>query len=83
NVSNTILLKQSNYSQAKGVIGVIGAGNFTKMTMLPAMKESGASYKYIASQGGLNGTILAKKFGFSHSTTNYKEIYNDADVDTV
>lgn len=83
NISNTIALKDANYKQSKGVIGVIGAGNFTKMTMLPAMKESGASYKYIASQGGLNGTILAKKFGFSHSTTDYKEIYNDADVDTV
>jgi predicted dehydrogenase/threonine dehydrogenase-like Zn-dependent dehydrogenase len=81
--ANTIVLNEKNYQKAKGVIGVIGAGNFTKMSMLPAMVDSGAQYKYIASQGGVNGTILAKKFGFSHSTTDYKEIYNDSDVDTV
>ena len=81
--ASTIVLSEKNYRQAKGVIGVIGAGNFTKMSMLPAMTESGAMNKYIASQGGVNGTILAKKFGFSHSTTDYKEIFADAEVDTV
>ncbi len=65
------------------MIGIIGAGNFTKMTMLPALKGSAANYKYIASAGGVSGTALAKKYGFSHSTTDYKEILNDKDVDLV
>lgn len=68
---------------AKGVVGVIGAGNFTKMTMLPALKGSGANLRYIASSGGVTGTSLARKFGFNFSTTDYKQILTDKDVDTV
>ncbi len=81
--SNVISLNSYGFTGQKGVVGVIGAGNFTKATMLPALKESGAHFKYIASQGGLSGTILAKKFGFSRSTTDYKEILSDSEVDLV
>jgi len=82
-LQHTIVLAKHNFTGAKGVIGVIGAGNFTKMTMLPALKGSGANYNYIASSGGVTGTALAKKFGFSHSTTDYKQILADKDVDTI
>jgi predicted dehydrogenase/threonine dehydrogenase-like Zn-dependent dehydrogenase len=81
--NETIVLKESSFQSSNGVIGVIGAGNFTKMTMLPALKNSGAGYKYIASASGVSGTALAHKYGFSHSTTNYHEILNDKDVDLV
>jgi predicted dehydrogenase/threonine dehydrogenase-like Zn-dependent dehydrogenase len=80
---HTIELTKSDSAGSKGVIGVIGAGNFTKMTMLPALKGSGAIFKYIASSGGVTGTSLAKKFGFNFSTTDYKQILTDEDVDTV
>lgn len=82
-LSHTIQLKSTSFQQAKGVIGVIGAGNFTKMTMLPALKSTGAGFKYIASAGGVTGTALAKKYGFSHSTTDTQEILRDPDVDLV
>jgi predicted dehydrogenase/threonine dehydrogenase-like Zn-dependent dehydrogenase len=81
--AHTISVSKKSYEGSKGVIGVIGSGNFTKMTMLPALKDSGAAYKYIASQGGVSGTAMAQKHGFSHSTTNYKDILNDPDVDLV
>ena len=80
---NTIQLKEANYSGQKGVIGIIGSGNFTKMTMLPALKGSGANYKYIASKGGVSGTAMAKKHGFSHSTTSVDEVLNDEEVDLI
>src|SRR5690606_6074789 len=80
---HTIALKNESFAGSKGVVGIIGAGNFTKMTMLPAMKGTGAGLKYIASQGGLSGTTMAQKHGFSHSTTDYKEILNDSEVDLV
>jgi predicted dehydrogenase/threonine dehydrogenase-like Zn-dependent dehydrogenase len=83
NRKSTVMLKNNRFTGAKGVLGIIGAGNFTKMTMLPALKDSGAHFKFIASQGGLSGTILAKKFGFSYSTTDYKEILSDNEVDLV
>ncbi|EAZ96271.1 Oxidoreductase [Flavobacteria bacterium BAL38] len=80
---NTIQLKETNYSGQKGIIGVIGSGNFTKMTMLPALKGSGANYKYIASKGGVSGTAMAQKHGFSHSTTNVDDVLKDSEVDLV
>lgn len=80
---HTIQLKEANYTGQNGVIGIIGSGNFTKMTMLPALKGSGAKYKYIASKGGVSGTAMAQKHGFSHSTTNVQDVLNDNEVDLV
>lgn len=79
----TIRLKEVSYTGQNGVIGIIGAGNFTKMTMLPALKGSGALYKYIASKGGVTGTAMAQKHGFSHSTTNVEDVLQDSEVDLV
>ena len=68
---------------SKGVIGIIGAGNFTKMTILPALKGAGAHFKYIASAGGLSAKLLATKYKFEVSTTDYHQILNDREVDLV
>jgi threonine dehydrogenase-like Zn-dependent dehydrogenase len=81
--STVVQLNLNNFSGSKGVIGVIGAGNFTKMTMLPALKGTGAGLKYIASAGGVSANALAKKHGFSNSTTNYKQVLSDQEVDLV
>ncbi len=81
--ATSVQLKQGNFDKSKGVIGIIGAGNFTKMTMLPALKGTGAQYKYIASAGGVSANALAKKYGFTHSTTDYRLLLQDADVDMV
>ena len=82
-ISHSLRLRNNNFKGQKGVLGVIGAGNFTKMTMLPALKGCSAHFKYIASQGGLSGTTMAKKYGFSHSTTDVNDILKDDDVDLV
>lgn len=81
--SHTVQIQNVDFSQSQGVLGIIGAGNFTKMTMLPALKNSGAKYKYIASNGGVSGTSLAQKYNIANSTTDYKEIIKDQEVDLV
>ena len=81
--AETVVLEKRSFKGQKAVTAFIGAGNFTKMTMLPNLKGSGANFKYICSSGGLSGTTLAKKFGFSHSTTDYREALKDEEVDTV
>lgn len=83
NPSHNVKLKDTDFSASKGVIGIVGSGNFTKMTMMPALKDSGAHYKYIASSGGVTGTSLAQKYGIANSTTDYKEILKDSEVDLV
>jgi predicted dehydrogenase len=60
---------------------VIGAGNFTGATLLPALKAAGANLKTIASAGGLSATLLAKKFGIAQSTTDYRQILADPAID--
>ena len=75
-------LEKKAFTAGKPVIGLIGAGNFSRMTMLPALKKAGVQLKYIASAGGLNGTDLAKKYGANFSTTDYQDILNDAETNT-
>lgn len=82
-VCHTVPSKVYSSRPGKGVLGIIGAGNFTKMTVLPSLKNSGAHYKYISSAGGLSAKSLANKYGFEFSTTDYKEILNDKEVDIV
>ena len=77
----SVKYNHASFEGRKGVIGIIGAGNFTKMTMLPVLK--GADLKYIASANGLSGTALAKKHNIAHSTTDYQEILRDNEVDLV
>ncbi|MFA6260092.1 MAG: bi-domain-containing oxidoreductase [Bacteroidia bacterium] len=80
---HTVSLKTNSLSSGKGIIGIIGAGNFTKMNLMPVLKNSGAQYKYIASNGGLTAKSLAKKYGFERSTTDYHQILADESVDLV
>ena len=72
-----------SFAAQKGVVGIMGAGNFTKMTLLPALKGSGAAIKTIASANGITGTALAKKYAIANSTTNYHDILSDGDIGLV
>ncbi|TAM97757.1 MAG: dehydrogenase [Chitinophagaceae bacterium] len=81
--NSAINIHSNNFPQSKGIIGIIGAGNFTKMTLLPAFKNTGAYLKYIASAGGVSGTTLAQKHHIEKSTTDYKVILEDEIVDLV
>ena len=82
-LSHNVQLNTSSFAESKGVLGIIGAGNFTKMIMLPALKGAKAHFKYIASNGGVTGTALAHKYKIANSTTDYHEVLNDAEVDLV
>lgn len=76
-ISNKIPVKQ------KGIIGIIGAGNFTKLTLLPNLYSLKANVKFISSAEGLNATVLGKKYGIPGITTQYNEILKDEETDSV
>ncbi len=83
---NTIRFKVANKNLSpvsKVVLGIIGAGNFAKMTMLPVLKESGARLKTIADIDGVTGIHSARKFGFEIATNDYKQLLEDGEVNTV
>jgi predicted dehydrogenase/threonine dehydrogenase-like Zn-dependent dehydrogenase len=83
-LSTTVTLGQvRSFTGQRGVLGIIGAGNFTAATIVPCLKKLNANIKFIASSKGLSGTTLAKKHGITNSTTNYRDILADTDVDAV
>lgn len=80
---STLKVSEISFNGSKGVLGIIGAGNFTSSTILPSLSKANAKIKYLASSGGLSSTALSKKFDIGYSTTNYKEILSDKEVDAV
>jgi predicted dehydrogenase/threonine dehydrogenase-like Zn-dependent dehydrogenase len=81
--SHSIEINTNKFQKGEGVVGIIGAGNFTSAMILPCLKRTTAKLKYISSSGGLTGTVLAKKFKIANSTTDNSLILNDKDVDLV
>lgn len=81
---DTVLaLRPRSFAGSRAVLGIIGSGNFTGAMILPVLSKLNADIKYIASANGLSGTQLARKHGIAHSTTDYRHILQDPEVDAV
>jgi predicted dehydrogenase/threonine dehydrogenase-like Zn-dependent dehydrogenase len=78
-----VTVAKREFQKGKGVIGIIGAGNFTSATVLPALKPLDAQLKYIVSAGGLTASTLAKRAGFACAATDYRVVLSDDEVDLV
>ena len=78
-----VSIDNRSFHGSKGVIAIIGAGNFTSATVLPALKPLNAKLKYIISAGGLTASTMAKRAGFAIAATDYHEALSDNDVDLV
>lgn len=83
NVNRVVNVEGNKFSAGKGKIGIIGAGNYTSSMVVPCLKKANAKIKYIASAGGLNAKILAKKAEAEAATSDYQEILKDSEVDMV
>lgn len=64
--------------------GLIGAGNFARVTMLPAMRASGL-YHFVglATTGGTSTAQADSVFNFDYTTNDYKELLQDPNIDLV
>ncbi len=67
----------------KPVVGVIGAGNFTKVTLMPALAKAEAEIAWVANLRGPASAHLATKFDAARATTDYKEVLSDPSVQAV
>jgi predicted dehydrogenase/threonine dehydrogenase-like Zn-dependent dehydrogenase len=74
---------KSTSGSSKPVVGVLGAGNFSKMTLMPAMDKSGTKVAYIADLKGEAAQHIATKFGVENAVTDYKIMLDDDNVDAV
>ena len=80
----SVVLKTNDFKGGAGKIGIIGAGNFTNSTVIPALLKADARVKYISSRtNGLEAKTAARKMGAEIATTDYKAILNDPEVNMV
>lgn len=69
-----------------GVTGIalVGAGNFSKMVLAPALGKTPARLKYVAARtNGAAAAHIARKFGFEQASTDLDAILADKDVTAV
>jgi predicted dehydrogenase len=78
--SSTVKLGDWIFLPADGPLAIVGAGNFTKMTALPAIAATKARIKVIVSATGVTGTALARKYAIPYSSTDYPTILGDNEV---
>ena len=52
---------------SNAVVGVIGAGNYTGATLLPALAKTGARLRLIVSGAGVTAAHLGRKLGFEQA----------------
>jgi len=65
-------------------IGLIGAGQYARGTLLPALqKVKGVRYIGVATATGLSGRHVGDKYGFEYCTTDYREPLEDEGIKAV
>lgn len=71
-------------SGTKIQLGLIGAGNFARSTMLPIMKESGKyEFRGLATTGGVGGAQANDIASFFYTTNNYKKLLEDPEIELI
>ncbi len=74
----------SSKPASKVVAAMIGAGNFGKMVIAPALAKTGARLKYVVERRNVAAAAhVAEKYGFQHATTDADAVWNDPELNTV
>ncbi len=65
-------------------VGFLGAGNFARLILLPALKRlPHLRLRVLCSAGGLSASHSGEKFGFETATTDEDLVFHDPDVEAV
>lgn len=81
--SPTVKVCGTGLSTRECGLAIVGAGNFTKMTVLPALAAATVPLKAIVSASGVSGTALAKRYKIPYSSTDYQSILADDNINGV
>ncbi|MEX1071991.1 MAG: bi-domain-containing oxidoreductase [Anaerolineales bacterium] len=84
--AKTLQLVESTKPIHKGKLrlGVLGAGNYARHTLLPVLKNlSEIDLSGIASTSGRPAADLARRFGFRYASSDEEEVLKDRNVDAV
>lgn len=75
---------QKKSDKKKIRIGLIGAGNFARMTMLPALAESDLyEFRGLATTGGVGSSQANNVYPFAYTTNDYKDLLSDSTIDLI
>jgi len=78
------IAKNQPHSAEKCVAAMIGAGNYAKMIMGPALAKTDARLKFVSARtNGATAAHLAKKYGFENATTDLDQLMADPEVNTI
>ena len=81
-VKNTKYVRKTSGEKIR--LGLIGAGNFVRSTMLPVMKETGKyEFRGLATTGGVGGAQANDGTPFAYTTNNYKRLLADPEIDLI
>ncbi|HEY4660344.1 MAG TPA: bi-domain-containing oxidoreductase [Terriglobales bacterium] len=64
-------------------VGLLGAGNFARGVLIPAMQDAGAELTGICSASGVSAHSAGKKFGFAFCTTDEEQLFSDSSINAV
>ena len=65
------------------LVGVIGAGNYSCRTLIPAFAKAGACFHTIAASSGIGPVQVGRKFGFHQASTDVPALLADSSCSTV
>ena len=85
--SRRLELVQSRHAlpaSAKISVGFLGAGNFARSVLIPAIRRDSATVlRGVCSATGAHARSSAAKFGSHFATTDPDELYRDASINTI
>lgn len=77
------LSKKNNKNTGNNSIGMIGAGEYAKKMLIPAIKKNNVFMHTIVSKGGLSCLNAAKKFNFNFASTNPEDVIENPEINSV
>jgi predicted dehydrogenase/threonine dehydrogenase-like Zn-dependent dehydrogenase len=82
--ARTIQLKRRPPVTGHLGVSLVGAGNFARLVMLPALSEiGGVSWRGVCTAKGITAESTGQRSGFEFATTDAAEIWNDAETSAV
>jgi predicted dehydrogenase/threonine dehydrogenase-like Zn-dependent dehydrogenase len=83
-IDRRIELRASSPNGSQIGIGCLGAGNFARMVLLPAIQRTGnLRPRILCSASGLTAVHSGEKLGFEAATADENEVFRDASVQAV
>ena len=82
-LKRTVVHRSGTAAGETVTVGVIGAGNFARRQLLPALHGPSTRIKWLATSSGISGAHAVRKFGIEQSTTEYRRVLDDDEVDAV